>query len=64
MSNRGPSQTLLCASIRTPGTFQSWAIPGGGDIVRNMTVDHDGSPIMANSLANLVGRIEIKSTTN
>ena len=45
-------------------TFQSWAIPGGGDIVRNMTVDHDGSPIMANSLANLVGRIEIKSTTN
>jgi hypothetical protein len=29
-----------------------------------MTVDHDGSPIMANSLANLVGRIEIKSTTN
>jgi|HubBroStandDraft_1064217.scaffolds.fasta_scaffold09571_4 virginiamycin B lyase len=44
--------------------FQSWAIPGGGDIVRNMTVDHDGNPIMANSLVNMVGRVEIKSASN
>jgi virginiamycin B lyase len=44
--------------------FQSWAIPGGGDIVRNMTVDHDGNPIMTNSLVNMVGRVEIKSATN
>ena len=40
--------------------FQSWAIPGGGDIVRNMAVDHDGNPVMANSLVNMVGRVEIR----
>ena len=41
-------------------TFQSWAIPGGGDIVRNMDVDRDGNPVTANSLVNQVGRVEVK----
>jgi virginiamycin B lyase len=40
--------------------FQSWAIPGGGDIVRNMDVTTDGNPVTANSLTNQVGLIEIK----
>lgn len=40
--------------------FQSWAIPGGGDIVRNMSVMPNGNPVMANSLANQVGMVEIK----
>jgi len=40
--------------------FQSWAIPGGGDIVRNMDVARDGNPILANSLANQVGIVEVK----
>jgi virginiamycin B lyase len=44
--------------------FQSWAIPGGGDIVRNMSVDHDGNPVMANSLVNMVGRVEIGSASH
>jgi len=44
--------------------FQSWAIPGGGDIVRNMAVDQDGNPVMAHSLVNMVGRVEIKPSTN
>jgi len=44
--------------------FQSWAIPGGGDIVRNMDVTRDGNPVMANSLVNEVGLIEIKGGTN
>ena len=44
--------------------FQSWAIPGGGDIVRNMAIDHDGNPVMAHSLVNMVGRVEIKSAAN
>ena len=26
--------------------FQSWAIPGGGDIVRNMDVTRDGNPVL------------------
>ena len=45
-----------------PGSekFQSWAIPGGGDIVRNMDVTPDGNPVMANSLANQVGLVAIK----
>jgi virginiamycin B lyase len=40
--------------------FQSWAIPGGGDIVRNMDVTRDGNPVLANSLTNEVGLVEIK----
>jgi len=40
--------------------FQSWAIPGGGDIVRNMDVTPDGNPVMAHSLMNAVGVVEIK----
>jgi virginiamycin B lyase len=39
--------------------FQSWAIPGGGDIVRNMDVSPDGNPVLASSLANRVGLVEI-----
>jgi virginiamycin B lyase len=41
-------------------TFQSWAIPGGGYIVRNMSVTRDGNPVMANSLVNAVGEVEVK----
>jgi virginiamycin B lyase len=44
--------------------FQTWAIPGGGDIVRNMDVNRDGNPVMANSLVNQVGIVEIKGATN
>jgi virginiamycin B lyase len=40
--------------------FQSWPIPGGGDIVRNMSVTRDGNPVTANSLVNQVGLVEIK----
>jgi len=40
--------------------FQSWAIPGGGDIVRNMDVTRDGNPVLANSLVNAVGLVEVK----
>ena len=40
--------------------FQTWAIPEGGDIVRNMDVTRDGDPVLANSLTNEVGLVEIK----
>ena len=45
-----------------PGSekFQSWPIPGGGDIVRNMSVTPSGNPVMANSLVNQVGMVQIK----
>jgi len=32
--------------------FQSWAIPGGGNIVRNTSVTRDGDFLLANSLVN------------
>src|SRR5262249_12957591 len=43
--------------------FQTWLIPGplSGDIVRNRDVRPDGSPVLANSLANEVALVEIKS---
>src|SRR5476649_1042142 len=40
--------------------FQTWAIPGAGDIVRNMDVMPNGNPVTANSLTNQVGMVEIK----
>jgi virginiamycin B lyase len=40
--------------------FQTWTIPGGGDIVRNMDVTRDGNPLLANSLVNQVGIVEVK----
>ena len=40
--------------------FQTWAIPGGGDIVRNMDVTLDSNVVTANSLVNRVGLVEIK----
>jgi virginiamycin B lyase len=39
--------------------FQSWAIPGGGNIVRNTDVTPDGNFLMANSLVNAVSVAEI-----
>jgi len=44
----------------TSQTFQSWAIPGGGEIVRNMAVTGEGNVALANSLVNEVGLVEIK----
>ena len=44
----------------TTAKFQSWIIPGGGDIVRNMSVTPEGNPVTANSLVNQVGLVEIR----
>jgi virginiamycin B lyase len=39
--------------------FQSWAIPGGGNIVRNTDVTTDGNFVLANSLVNGVTLVRI-----
>ena len=39
--------------------FQSWAIPGGGNIVRNTDVTKDGNFVLANSLRNTVTLVKI-----
>jgi virginiamycin B lyase len=40
--------------------FQSWAIPGGGYIVRNTSVTRDGKFVLANSLTNEITLVTIK----
>jgi len=40
--------------------FQTWPIPGGGDIVRNVDVTRDGNVVTANSLVNQVGIVELR----
>jgi virginiamycin B lyase len=40
-------------------SFQSWAIPGGGDIVRNTSVTPDGGFVLANSLTNEVSLVTV-----
>jgi virginiamycin B lyase len=40
-------------------TFQSWAIPGGGDIVRNTSTTPQGHFVLANSLTNEVTLVRI-----
>jgi virginiamycin B lyase len=39
--------------------FQSWAIPGGGNIVRNTSVTTDGNFVLANSLVNAVTLVSV-----
>jgi len=39
--------------------FQTWAIPGGGNIVRNTDVTKDGNFVLANSLVNTVTLVRI-----
>jgi virginiamycin B lyase len=40
--------------------FQTWVIPGGGNIVRNTDVSPDGNFVLANSLVNAVSLVELK----
>jgi virginiamycin B lyase len=40
--------------------FQTWKIPGGGNIVRNTSVTRDGQFVLANSLMNTVTLVTIK----
>ena len=39
--------------------WQSWAIPGGGQIVRNTSVTKDGGFVLANSLTNEVTLVTV-----
>ena len=39
--------------------FQSWAIPGGGNIVRNTSATRDGGFVLANSLTNEVTLVRV-----
>jgi len=56
------SESKPCTVVRfAPKTeqFQTWAIPGGGNIVRNTDVTKNGDFVLANSLANQVTLVRI-----
>ena len=40
--------------------FQTWSIPSGGGVVRNMMANHDGNIVMAESGVDRVALVEIK----
>ena len=39
--------------------FQTWAIPAGGGVVRNMMTTRDGNIVMAESALNIVALVTI-----
>jgi virginiamycin B lyase len=51
--------TVVRFDPKTEG-FQSWAIPGGGNIVRNTSVTRDGNFLLANSLVNGITLVTIE----
>jgi virginiamycin B lyase len=59
-SESGAKPNTIVRFDPSTAAFQSWAIPGGGDIVRNMDVTPDGFPVLANSLTNEVGLVVVK----
>ncbi len=40
--------------------FQTWIIPGGGGVVRNMMATKDGNFVIAESALNMVGLVEVR----
>ncbi|MBV8964508.1 MAG: hypothetical protein JO068_06000 [Hyphomicrobiales bacterium] len=42
------------------GEFQSWTIPAGGGVIRNMMTTHDGNLVLAESGVDTVALVEIK----
>ena len=40
--------------------FQTWIIPSGGGVVRNMMTNHDGNIVMAESGVDRIALVEIK----
>ena len=59
MSNRMKPNTVVRFDPKTE-KFQTWVIPSGGDIVRNMDVTRDGNLVLANSTINGVALVEVK----
>ena len=58
-SESGSSPNTVVRFEPKSAKFQSWAIPGGGNIVRNTSVTRDGSFVLANSLVNAVTLVKI-----
>ena len=50
--------TLVRFDIQTE-KFQTWAIPAGGGVVRNMMATKDGNLVLAESALNRVALVEV-----
>src|SRR5205814_8076754 len=61
-SESGSSPNTVVRFEPKSAKFQSWAIPGGGNIVRNTSVTRDGSFVLANSLVNAVTLVKISKS--
>ncbi|MEJ2215877.1 MAG: cytochrome C [Gemmatimonadota bacterium] len=55
----GVTPNALVRFDPTTERFQSWVIPGGGGVVRNMMPDRDGNLVIAESGLNKVGLVTI-----
>ena len=58
-SESGTSPNTVVRFDTKTEKFQSWALPGGGDIVRNTSVTRNGDFVLANSLVNAVTLVKI-----
>jgi virginiamycin B lyase len=59
-SEAGVRPNTLVRFDPATGKFQTWPIPSGGGVVRNMTVTRDGNIAMAESGVNRVALVEVK----
>jgi virginiamycin B lyase len=59
-SESGVRPNTLVRFDPASGSFQSWAIPGGGGVVRNMMATRDGNLVIAESGVDRVALVEIK----
>jgi virginiamycin B lyase len=41
--------------------FQTWAIPSGGHVIRNMMATREGNLVLANSGINQVSLVEVRN---
>ena len=53
-----PNNVLVRFDIKTE-KFQSWIIPGGGGVVRNIKTTDDGNIVMAESGVNKIALVEV-----
>src|SRR4030081_854559 len=59
-SESGPKPNTLVRFDPHAHTFQTWAIPSGGGVVRNMMTAHDGNLALACSGVNRAALVELK----
>jgi virginiamycin B lyase len=59
-SESGVRPNTLVRFDPTSAMFQTWTIPSGGGVVRNMMTDHDGNIVLAESGVDRVALVEIE----